>query len=77
MTERLGPFIRSFSASYITQGVPSTFVNAWQNSMRIHEALGENRIRFSQRLNEMSEELANIAKEVDKNRKSVRLESFI
>lgn len=39
--------------------------------MRIHEALGENRTRFAQRLNEMSEELANIAKEVDKNRKSV------
>lgn len=50
-----------------------TFVTVWQNSMKLHEALGENRIRFSQRLNEMSEELANIAKEVDKNRKSVRL----
>ncbi|KIK60508.1 hypothetical protein GYMLUDRAFT_167927 [Collybiopsis luxurians FD-317 M1] len=56
----------------MNDGKAGTFVNAWQNSMRIHEALGENRIRFSQRLNEMSEELANIAKEVDKNRKSTK-----
>ena len=37
--------------------------------------MAENRIRFAQRLNEMSEELANLAKEVDKNRKQVRLRS--
>lgn len=48
-----------------------TFVNAWQSSMKIHEMMGDNRIRFSQRLNEMSEELASLAKEVDKNRKQV------
>lgn len=40
--------------------------------MKIHEVMADNRIRFAQRLNEMSEELANLAKEVDKNRKSVR-----
>lgn len=34
--------------------------------------MAENRLRFSQRLNEMSEELASLAKEVDKNRKQVR-----
>jgi hypothetical protein len=39
--------------------------------MKIHEVMAENRIRFSQRLNEMSEELASLAKEVDKNRKQV------
>jgi hypothetical protein len=39
--------------------------------MRIHEVIAENRLRFSQRLNEMSEELASLAKEVDKNRKQV------
>lgn len=40
--------------------------------MRIHEVMADNRVRFAQRLNEMSEELANLAKEVDKNRKAVR-----
>jgi hypothetical protein len=39
--------------------------------MKIHEVLAENRLRFASRLNEMSEELANLAKEVDKNRKAV------
>ena len=48
-----------------------SFVAAWQSSMRIHETMAENKIRFAQRLNEMSEELANLAKEVDKNRKQV------
>jgi len=40
--------------------------------MKIHEVMAENRIKFAQRLNEMSDELANLAKEVEKNRKSVR-----
>jgi hypothetical protein len=39
--------------------------------MKIHEIIAENRLRFASRLNEMSEELANLAKEVDKNRKAV------
>ena len=39
--------------------------------MKIHDILAENRLRFASRLNEMSEELANLAKEVDKNRKVV------
>lgn len=34
--------------------------------------MAENRMRFSQRLNEMSEELSTLVKEVDKNRKQVR-----
>jgi hypothetical protein len=40
--------------------------------MKIHESIAENRLRFSNRLNEMSEELLNLSKEVDKNRKQVR-----
>jgi hypothetical protein len=39
--------------------------------MKIHESVAENRLRFSTRLNEMSEELLNLSKEVDKNRKQV------
>jgi hypothetical protein len=49
----------------------SSFVSAWQTTMKIHEIIAENRLRFASRLNEMSEELANLAKEVDKNRKAV------
>lgn len=39
--------------------------------MKLHEVMADNRIRFAQRLNEMSDELASLAKEVDKNRKQV------
>lgn len=48
-----------------------SFVNSWQSCMKIHETMAENRLRFAQRLNEMSEDLAGLAKEVDKNRKQV------
>ena len=41
--------------------------------MKLHEVMADNRIRFAQRLNEMSDELASLAKEVDKNRKQVCL----
>ncbi|ESK94826.1 gtpase activating protein [Moniliophthora roreri MCA 2997] len=56
----------------MNDGKAGTFVYAWQTSMRIHDTMGDNHVRFAQRLNEMSEELANIAKEVDKNRKSTK-----
>jgi Rho GTPase-activating protein RGD1 len=51
-------------------------VTAWQSTMRVHEMMAENRLRFSQRLHEMSDELAVLAKEVDKNRKQVRFTKF-
>jgi hypothetical protein len=37
--------------------------------MKIHEAMADNRMRFASTLNEMSEDLNNLAKEVDKTRK--------
>jgi Rho GTPase-activating protein RGD1 len=69
--------VRSLSARYdgfspLNNDFRSSFVKAWHTGMRIHEGVAENRLRFSQRLNEMSEELASLAKEVDKNRKQVR-----
>jgi hypothetical protein len=51
--------------------IPSTFVGAWVSSMKIHDVMGENRIRFALKLNEMSDELSNLVKEVDKTRKQV------
>jgi hypothetical protein len=39
--------------------------------MKIHNNMAENRIQFASRLNEMSEELNTLLKEVDKNRKQV------
>ncbi|KAF9461544.1 Rho GTPase activation protein [Collybia nuda] len=56
----------------LSDGKAGSFVAAWQSSMRVHELMAENRLRFSQRLNEMSDELAVLAKEVDKNRKQTK-----
>ncbi|KAI0048722.1 RhoGAP-domain-containing protein [Auriscalpium vulgare] len=56
----------------MNDGKAGSFVAAWQSTMKIHEIMADNRIRFAQRLNEMSEELANLAKEVDKNRKTTK-----
>lgn len=56
----------------MNDGKAGSFVTAWQSSMRLHELMAENRIRFAHRLNEMSEELASLAKEVDKNRKQTK-----
>lgn len=49
-----------------------SYVSSWQSLMKTHEVLGDSRIRFAQKLSEISEELVNLAKEVDKNRKYAR-----
>ncbi|KAG6855782.1 hypothetical protein H0H87_010880 [Tephrocybe sp. NHM501043] len=56
----------------MNDGKAGTFVSAWHGTMRVHELMAENRLRFAQRLNEMSEELSNLTKEVDKNRKQTK-----
>uniref|UniRef100_D8Q0T0 GTPase activating protein n=1 Tax=Schizophyllum commune (strain H4-8 / FGSC 9210) TaxID=578458 RepID=D8Q0T0_SCHCM len=64
---------RATSESYATnEGKAGSYVNAWQASLRVHEQLAENRIRFAQRLHETSEDLLNLAKEVDKSRKQTK-----
>ncbi|KAG8215039.1 Rho GTPase activation protein [Butyriboletus roseoflavus] len=56
----------------MNDGKAGSFVHAWQSSMKLHEVMADNRLRFAQRLNEMSDELASLAKEVDKNRKQTK-----
>ena len=41
--------------------------------MKIHDVMAENRVRFAQKLNEMSDELSNLVKEVEKTRKQVEI----
>ncbi|EUC55618.1 GTPase-activator protein for Rho-like GTPase family protein [Rhizoctonia solani AG-3 Rhs1AP] len=56
----------------MNDGKAGSFVSAWSSTMKIHEIMGESHIRFAQRLAEMSDELASLAKEVEKNRKSAK-----
>ncbi|OCF32411.1 GTPase activating protein [Kwoniella heveanensis CBS 569] len=46
-----------------------SFVSAYQGGLKLQEQLAQNRIRFSQRLNEMSDELLSLAREGEKMRK--------
>lgn len=47
----------------------SSYVSSWLTFLRTHELVGENRFKFAAQLGEMSDELAVMSKEVDKNRK--------
>lgn len=48
-----------------------SFVLAYQSSLKVQDQLAHNRIRLSQRLNEMSDELLALAREGEKMRKQV------
>lgn len=64
---------RSTSEVYaMNDGKAGSFVSAWTSTMKIHEILGETRVRFAQRLAEMGDELASLAKEVERNRKNAK-----
>ncbi|KAI0741304.1 GTPase activating protein [Daedaleopsis nitida] len=64
---------RTTSVEYAQhEGKAGSYVTAWQASMRTHEAMAESRLKFAMRLNEMSEELNTLVKEVDKNRKATK-----
>ncbi|QRW17295.1 Rho-GTPase-activating protein [Rhizoctonia solani] len=56
----------------MNDGKAGSFVSAWASTMKIHEIMGESRVRFAQRLAEMSDELASLAKEVERNRKNAK-----
>ncbi|KAL7421093.1 hypothetical protein Q5752_003977 [Cryptotrichosporon argae] len=47
-----------------------SFVAAYHQSLRLQDQLAQNRIRFAQRLNEMSDELLGLAREGEKLRKT-------
>lgn len=64
---------RSAHEAYaLSDAKAGTFVTAWQSTMKLHDVIAENRLKFAARLNEMSEDLANLAKEVEKNRKATK-----
>ena len=50
----------------------STFFKAYQDTLRIHDVIAGKRNGFATRLNEMSDELSVLAKEMEKTRKQVR-----
>ncbi|KAK0553737.1 Rho GTPase-activating protein [Tilletia horrida] len=55
-----------------SDGKAGTYVNAWHTVLKTHEQLGDSRLRFANQLSNISDELATLAKEVDKSRKTAR-----
>jgi hypothetical protein len=48
----------------------SSFVKAYQDTLRLHDSLAQNRFKFATRLTEMADELSTLAKEMEKTRKA-------
>ncbi|KAM0786281.1 hypothetical protein ACM66B_001761 [Microbotryomycetes sp. NB124-2] len=62
---------RSSSQSYgISDGKAGSYVQSWMSVLRTHELLGDNRLKFSAQLSEISDELSTLGKEVEKIRKA-------
>ncbi|KAG8894882.1 hypothetical protein FRB99_000927 [Tulasnella sp. 403] len=53
-------------------GKSGTYVTAWQSTMKLHEVIAENRLKFAAQLHQSVEDLANLAREVEKNRKTTK-----
>ncbi len=62
----------TFETYSLSDAKAGSFVKSWHSMVKTHETIADNRLRFSVKLNEMSDELANLAKEVDKSRKHAR-----
>jgi hypothetical protein len=54
-----------------------SFVEAYNATLRVHDTLAQNRLKFAQRLIEMSDELINLAKEGERLRKVVSVDSSL
>ncbi|GAA5985878.1 hypothetical protein JCM11641_005330 [Rhodosporidiobolus odoratus] len=54
------------------EGKAGSFVTSWLSLLRTHELLGDNRQKFATQLSEMSDELSQLGKEVEKTRKTTR-----
>lgn len=62
----------TFETYSLSDAKAGTFVKSWHSMVKTHETLADNRLRFAAKLSEMSDELSNLAKEVDKSRKQAR-----
>ncbi|KAJ1574162.1 hypothetical protein NDA12_005999 [Ustilago hordei] len=62
----------TFETYSLSDAKAGTFVKSWHSMLKTHETISDNRLRFAGKLSEMSDELSNLAKEVDKSRKQAR-----
>lgn len=62
----------TFETYSFSDAKAGTFVKSWHSMVKTHETIADNRFKFAMKLSEMSDELSNLAKEVDKSRKQAR-----
>ncbi|EOR01178.1 hypothetical protein E3P92_01745 [Wallemia ichthyophaga] len=55
-----------------TEAKAGSFVNSFHSIMRLHESIGEGKLRLATRLNEISDELSQLHRQVDKSRKHAK-----
>ncbi|KAH8928949.1 GTPase activating protein [Atractiella rhizophila] len=60
----------SLESYAVSDSKAGTFVSSYNTMLRLHEILGENRIKVSSQLNDMAEEILALSREVEKSRKS-------
>lgn len=58
--------------TYLARSPCSSYVSSWLSLLRTHELLGDNRLKLAAQLAEISDELTNLGKEVDKSRKTTK-----
>ncbi|VDC02978.1 unnamed protein product [Peniophora sp. CBMAI 1063] len=62
---------RSTAESYsLSDGKAGSFVAAWSQCLRIHERMGENRVRYASRLREMADDLGKLSAETERARQT-------
>lgn len=51
----------------------STYGDAWTSFLKVHETIGEQRLRFAADITEVADDLNLLVKDTEKGRKQVRL----
>jgi hypothetical protein len=53
------------------QLVSDTLTQSWTNILKIHETIGEQRLKFGSEISEIAEDISFLIKDIDKKRKTV------
>jgi hypothetical protein len=64
---------RSLQESHHTNDTKQgSYGNSWINMLKLHESIGENRVKFAAAIQEISEDVSALYKETDKTRKNLK-----
>lgn len=61
------------STTNVMYDIYSTYGDAWTSFLKVHETIGEQRLRFAADITEVADDLNLLVKDTEKGRKQVRL----